>query len=1314
MANVGGIRAGRAYVELYADASKLQRSLKAAESRLKSFGDSASSIGAQFMGLGVAASLPIAAAVRGFAAFDDQMRVVQAVSGSTAEEFAMLTERAKELGRTTSFTAAEVANAMAELGRAGFKAPQIDAAIDSVMNLSRATQTEIPLATEIAGNALRAFDLDASEMGRVCDVMTATANNSAQTLEDLGEAFKFVAPIAADAGLSIEDASKIVGTLANFGIKGSLAGTAFKNIQLKMADPKVQASYKELGVEVLNADDSLRNMADVLRDLGAATASMPNAEKLATYQKLFSMYGLSGGIKLTSANFTEMYDAIDNAQGVAAETAATMDSGIGGAFRQTQSAVEGVAHAIGEALTPKITELAGTLIQVAGETTAWIKENEDTVETVASVAAGVALFGGSLLAVGTAAKVAASTTTGLRAAWSANLAIANALTGATRKAEAAQRAESAAKEAAAVVEQKQAALDRANLVMSERATLALQAEAKARQAATAAQTAGIATDAESAQIMRLKAEITTRETALRDANARAIQAQTAAQKAAVATSVEAAELQSLLAQKAAQEIALREASARAIQAEAAAKAGGIATAREEAKIRALETQRATQEIALRAASTKARLAESAAERAQAAVKSAVASKADAATVKALKAEAAKRAAVAQTAQAELKAAQNSIDATNRRIAATQKEIAARAKATQVQAQADVKEAQSALASTEKKIAAKNREIAKRAKADQAKARADLKAAQDDAKSAQSAIASAEKKIAAIQREISARDAAAQKALHAAQAEAAEARAKLATADASANAARAELADANATLANANSKVRGAASARAFAGALRGVVASIGPLLAFSAVTAAVTAFANASQRAAEKAREASDAAAETARANQEQRDSHKELFDRLVELASQQTLTNAQFVEGKSIVERLTGVYGDLGITLDETAKKFGGLAEAQAAFNQKQREQKKADLASEDAALQQELESLARQRENLVGENLTVGGYWAGLKDVLGMEGGTQDKLDAIAKREGEVMRRRNAIFQEKQGLEQEEKVEEAAKEERKKAEASSLVREEEEARTKRVEEATETAATFENDNLSTDAERRKREINKKYDEYVAAQATLRDEKIAQTGDGAGAFGEYAANIAKADAWKTAELNKVRADESTRKWDEEATARQNERSRRDATADAKVAEARLAVFQAMSGGGNVSAAMEAFKSAEAERETSRRENAQTDAESAMKRFANAQAELEKARKSGDKSRIEAAEEESANAAQELTSANSTLDEIIRGSYETAQKMQPQLSSQGTFNAWEAGNFAQASPELEEMKRQTDILDRIERKFVFTGDDTRL
>ncbi len=209
------------------------------------------------------------------------------------------------------------------------------------------------------------------------------------------------------------------------------------------------------------------------------------------------------------------------------------------------------------------------------------------------------------------------------------------------------------------------------------------------------------------------------------------------------------------------------------------------------------------------------------------------------------------------------------------------------------------------------------------------------------------------------------------------------------------------------------------------------------------------------------------------------------------------------------------------------------------------------------------------------------------------------------------------------------------------------------------------------------------------------------------QNGNGSLANETYAANLAKADAWRETELGKVQIEEDVKR-------RQVVRTLDDATADSEVVKARYAVLQAMNGGGNVSAATEALRAAEAEREKSRLEDAQFDARDAMTRFANAQIRLDEAQKSGDKSRIEAAEEESVNAAQELASANSTLDEIIRGSYETAQKMQPQLSSQGTFNAWEAGNFAQASPELEEMKRQTDVLERIERKFVFTGDDTRL
>ena len=122
----------------------------------------------------------MALAKRVFAGFDDQMRAVQAVLGATGAEFDLLNEKAKTVGRITSYRAAQVAGAVLELGRAGFAALQIDAAIASVLALARPTGTELPTAAKIAAGTLRAFGLEADQMGHVADVMVATANNAAR------------------------------------------------------------------------------------------------------------------------------------------------------------------------------------------------------------------------------------------------------------------------------------------------------------------------------------------------------------------------------------------------------------------------------------------------------------------------------------------------------------------------------------------------------------------------------------------------------------------------------------------------------------------------------------------------------------------------------------------------------------------------------------------------------------------------------------------------------------------------------------------------------------------------------------------------------------------------------------------------------------------------------------------------------------------------------------------------------------------------------------------------------------------------------
>ncbi len=124
MPSAGSIRAGRAFVELFVNDSRLVRGLRGAQRRIKAFGRKISQLGRKLAGLGAAFAVPITLATRVFAGFDDQMRAVQAVLGATGEEFDRLNEKAKLLGRTTSYTAAQVGGAMLELARAGFDASQ--------------------------------------------------------------------------------------------------------------------------------------------------------------------------------------------------------------------------------------------------------------------------------------------------------------------------------------------------------------------------------------------------------------------------------------------------------------------------------------------------------------------------------------------------------------------------------------------------------------------------------------------------------------------------------------------------------------------------------------------------------------------------------------------------------------------------------------------------------------------------------------------------------------------------------------------------------------------------------------------------------------------------------------------------------------------------------------------------------------------------------------------------------------------------------------------------------------------------------------
>ncbi len=296
------------------------------------------------MSMAITAPLVAIAATsfRTAATFEQSMAKVKAVSGATAAEFESLENNAKELGRTTRFTASEVSALQLEFAKLGFSAQEITEVTEATLNLAQATGSDLAQSAEVAGATLRAFGLDASETSRVTDVMAASFSTSALDIDSFQDSMKFVAPVAKAAGVSLEEATAMLGQLANNGIKGSTAGTSLRRILQEIAgtgQPFAEAMKKSA--------DEVINLADAKDEVGRTASSA----FLVLKEGMGDVQGLT----------TEL----QGATGAAAAMAAIMDDTAEGAMKRMQSAIEGAQIEIGTALAPIMIKLAGIVADLA-------------------------------------------------------------------------------------------------------------------------------------------------------------------------------------------------------------------------------------------------------------------------------------------------------------------------------------------------------------------------------------------------------------------------------------------------------------------------------------------------------------------------------------------------------------------------------------------------------------------------------------------------------------------------------------------------------------------------------------------------------------------------------------------------------------------------------------------------------------------------------------------------------------------------------------------------------------------------------------
>jgi TP901 family phage tail tape measure protein len=374
-------------------------------------GRSLSGVGTKLGMFGAAVGAPMGLAIKQFTSFDDAIRATAAVTGALGPEGAaslsMLTDKARDLGATTSFTAVEVANLMTELGRAGFSPTEINDMTAAVLDLSRATGTDATKSAGIMAATLRQFGLGATDAAKAADVLTETANATFTSVEGLGESLKYAGPVAKSLGVSLEDTTAILGVLGNVGIQGSEAGTALRRLSVISAGAG-EKLHDLFGVSNQDAAGNMKPLVQILDEINTATKDMPVGERTAKMAKAFGLLGITSAnvLSQTAGGVVELADRLKSVDGVAAKTAKAMDAGLGGSFRLAKSAINDTAIEIGSALAPSLQTALGFIQDLANGVTGFVKQNQQMVVDIAKGTVAVIGCGLAFYALGTAIAVA--------------------------------------------------------------------------------------------------------------------------------------------------------------------------------------------------------------------------------------------------------------------------------------------------------------------------------------------------------------------------------------------------------------------------------------------------------------------------------------------------------------------------------------------------------------------------------------------------------------------------------------------------------------------------------------------------------------------------------------------------------------------------------------------------------------------------------------------------------------------------------------------------------------------------------------------
>lgn len=379
--------------------------------------DKANALGSAMQNVGVGLTTTVtaplvglgAAAVKTAADFEQSMAQVAAVAGldKTGAEFEALSEKAKQMGANTKFSASEAANAFNYMAMAGWDASQMMDGIAGIMDLAAASGEDLALTSDIVTDALTGFGLAAADSSHFADVLAAASNSANTNVSMLGESFKYVAPVAGSLGFTVEDVSVALGLMANSGIKASQAGTSLRSLFTNLVRPTGQAeeAINALGISVTNMDGTMKPLNQIMLELRDTFGGLTDAQKAQYAAMLAGQEGMSGFLAIVNASdadFQKLTENINNADGTAHDMAETMMDTTEGAITQLKSALESLAIEFGEVLIPMVTDFVRWLTGVVAK---FNEMDDGTKKLIVTLGLVAAALGPVMTTVGTLIKV---------------------------------------------------------------------------------------------------------------------------------------------------------------------------------------------------------------------------------------------------------------------------------------------------------------------------------------------------------------------------------------------------------------------------------------------------------------------------------------------------------------------------------------------------------------------------------------------------------------------------------------------------------------------------------------------------------------------------------------------------------------------------------------------------------------------------------------------------------------------------------------------------------------------------------------------